>query len=65
MVKYATNTKSTRNRELFDYKNQHPEESWRDVGSIFGVSRQRAQEIYQNELKRRKEKNAEKVTQKT
>jgi hypothetical protein len=53
MAKYDNLRKLERNAALFDYKSTHLDSSWKEVGEIFGVSAQRAYEIYHNEKARR------------
>jgi hypothetical protein len=53
MARYDTQRKVERNSALYEYKQQHPEASWREVGRAFGVTRQRAQQIYRREELRR------------
>lgn len=53
MAKYDSVRKLKRNGALFDYKSKNPNDSWKEVGEAFGVSAQRAFELYQNEKRRR------------
>jgi len=52
MEKYGSLRKSRRNKNLREYKDTHPQASWEAIGGKFNVSKQRAYEIYQNELRR-------------
>ncbi len=44
-MRHDRNRKLERNRALVKYRNDHPDQSWAEVGAEFHVSRQRAQEI--------------------
>lgn len=41
--------KLQRNRMLAEYREQHPEASWAEIGELFNISPQRAFELYNNE----------------
>lgn len=45
--------KLERNRLLVEYRDNHPEVSWFEIGEVFNVSGQRAWEIYDNAKKLR------------
>ncbi|MCK9435732.1 MAG: hypothetical protein M0Q12_00825 [Synergistaceae bacterium] len=47
MARYDSLRKMDRNKLLYDYRNKHPELAWREVGEVFGISRQRAMELYE------------------
>ncbi len=43
-MKYP-NTLRKRNAELREYAKRHPEESHRDIGKVYGISKQRVGQI--------------------
>lgn len=47
MARYDKLRKLERNKLLYNYRNNHPELSWREVGEAFSISRQRAIELYE------------------
>jgi len=49
MAKYDAMRKIKRNQLLVEYREDHPEASWAEIGEVFNVSAQRAWEIYKNE----------------
>jgi len=53
MARYDTMRKLERNRALVEYRNQHPEMSWAEIGAQFEVTCQRAWEICKNETKKK------------
>jgi len=46
MVRYARNTKTERNKAIALMAEQRPELSWKEIGRVFSISGQRAQQIY-------------------
>jgi len=44
-VKYDSVRKTERNRLLREYHQQHPELSLKEIGVIFGISKQRVHQI--------------------
>jgi len=44
-MKYESVTKVERNRLLREYHQQHPELSLKEIGVIFGISKQRVYQI--------------------
>ena len=53
MAKYDSMRKLERNRLMLQYREEHPEMSWQEIGDAFNVSAQRAYEIVKNEQKKR------------
>jgi len=53
MARYDSLRKLERNKALREYKDAHPEASWEEVGKVFGVKRQRAQQLYKQEVARK------------
>ena len=53
MAKYDSMRKLERNRLLVEYREEHPEASWAEIGELFKISYQRAREIYYNERNRK------------
>lgn len=49
MGKYDTVRKIQRNKALVRYRDSNPDLSWREIGSVFGISTQRAHELYQRD----------------
>ena len=48
-MKYEANTKGARNELLYEYFLQHPELSLKEIGEIFGISKQRVSKIIKRE----------------
>ena len=44
-MKYQTNTKWQRNRDIVEYKKAHPELSIKEIGKVFGISTARVFQI--------------------
>ena len=44
-MKYDSNTKRARNALIKEYRLQHPELSLREIGEVFGISKQRVSKI--------------------
>jgi len=44
-MKYASITKTNRNKAIIEYCNAHPELSLDEIGKVFGVSKQRIHQI--------------------
>jgi DNA-directed RNA polymerase sigma subunit (sigma70/sigma32) len=53
-MKHDSLRKLERNKLLREYKDTNPGLSFREVGEVFGISKQRAHQIYQIELKKQK-----------
>jgi len=51
-MRYDNLRKLERNKLLKEYKDTNPGLSFREVGNVFGISKQRALKIYKNEKKR-------------
>lgn len=49
MAKYDKLRKLERNRLLGEYHKRHPEMSWGEVGKEFGITRQRARKIWEEQ----------------
>ena len=41
---------------LLEYKECHPDATFEEIGKVFNISRQRAWELYQEELKNKEQK---------
>ena len=46
-MRHDTIRKTERNQRLVEYHDNHPGESWREVGIEFGITKQTAHAIYQ------------------
>jgi DNA-directed RNA polymerase specialized sigma subunit len=44
-MKYQTNTKWQRNKEIVEYRKDHPELTIREIGKVFGISGSRVFQI--------------------
>lgn len=47
MARYDSMRKLTRNKQLVDYKNSHPEESLKEIGAVFNISKQQVSKLLQ------------------
>ena len=52
-MRYDAMRKLHRNALLVQYRRDHPEMSWAEIAAVFGITRQRAQAIWQAERRRK------------
>ena len=51
-MRYDTKRKLSRNTALVKYRDEHPHDSWTEVGDMFGISRQCAKKVYDSTKRR-------------
>jgi DNA-directed RNA polymerase specialized sigma subunit len=61
-MKYDSVTKRVRNHEVYEYRKENPNLSMKEIGEIFGISRQRVSQIVKREVKNAKQTAEERIS---